>query len=139
MTLMCAVSCINSMCVTLDYIYMKSRCKLLRPAITLRQAPVTGVQICRILLLISVSEVLSGRRTYRHTKECIVQSDSLNTPHIRILDEFRINVKEDGHIDRLAFIESLLLETKALNLTEIWRHLRRRDAIRCDSDDVFCL
>jgi len=73
-------------------------------------------------------------------EERITQSDLLNALHIRIIDEIRIDIKEHWHVNCLPSIQSLLLETETLDLAEIWRHLRRRNAIcRHPNDIVFSL
>lgn len=46
----------------------------------------------------------------------IVERDSLDTLHIAILQELRVNVEKHGHIDRLPLRKSLLLEAETLDL-----------------------
>ena len=71
------------------------------------------------------------------TEKSIIQSNSINALHIRIPQKFRINVEEHGHIHRLAFIQSLLLETETLYLAEVRRYLRGCDAVRCNTYYIF--
>ena len=69
-------------------------------------------------------------------EEGIAERDRLDALHVDIRDKLRINVKEHWHIDSLASIQSLLLETEALDLTEVWRHLTWRYRVCRDSNDV---
>lgn len=64
-----------------------------------------------------------GDRTKRRTKaeerlteERIVERNRVDVAHVRIAQKVRINVEEDGHVDRLAGIQPLLFKAKALNL-----------------------
>lgn len=66
----------------------------------------------------------------------ITQRHRLNPLHIDIRDKLRINIKKHGHIHRLARIQPLLLEAKALDLAEIRRHLAGRHRVRGHADDV---
>ena len=75
-------------------------------------------------------------KTYVRTEERIGQCDRIYFCHRRIIDKVGINEEENRHIDRLASVESLLFEAKALNFTEIRRHLRRGDTIRSDPNDI---
>lgn len=54
-----------------------------------------------------------------------------------ISGELWVNVKEDRHINGFSCIQSLFLETKALNLAEIWRDLARCDRVCGYTDYVF--
>jgi hypothetical protein len=67
----------------------------------------------------------------------ITQRHRLNALHIRIHNKLGVNVKEHRHIHRLARIQSLLLEAKALDLAKIWRYLAGRHAVRCHANNVF--
>lgn len=60
-------------------------------------------------------------------EEGIAQRHCLDALHIRIRHKFGVNVEKYGHVHRLTRIQSLLLEAKALNLTEVWRYLSGRD------------
>jgi hypothetical protein len=66
----------------------------------------------------------------------ITQRHRLNALHIRIHDKLGINVKKNRHVHRLARIQALLFETKALNLAEVRRYLSRRHAVRGYSNDI---
>jgi hypothetical protein len=70
------------------------------------------------------------------TEEGIIECHSLNSPHVQIIEQIRVQVEEDGHVDRLTGIESLLLEAEALNLAKVRRTLCRGDAVRGHADDV---
>lgn len=72
----------------------------------------------------------------RHTEERIRQRDRIYFCHCRIVDKVRVNEEENGHIDSLPSVEPLLLEAKALDFAEIWGHLRWRNAICSDPNDV---
>jgi len=72
-------------------------------------------------------------------EESVIQRYSIDPLHSRILQELGIDIEEDGHVDRLAFIQPLLLEAEALDLAEIRRHLRGRHAVRRHAYDVFRL
>lgn len=78
----------------------------------------------------------SPSRKSRRTEEGIVQRNSLDTLHVRVPTELRIDVEEHGHVDRLAFIEPLLLEAETLDLAEIRCDLRWRHAVRRHPDYV---
>lgn len=69
-------------------------------------------------------------------KECVTECDRLNTLHVDIRNKLRVNVEEDWHVDRLTSIQPLLLETKALDLTEVRRYLSWCHRVCCDTDDV---
>lgn len=69
-------------------------------------------------------------------KKSIIQRDRLNALHIRIRCKLRVNIKEHGHIDRLARIQPLLLEAETLDLAEVGGYLAGRDAVGGDADDV---
>lgn len=70
------------------------------------------------------------------TKKRIRQSNSLNPLHIQIIQQIRIQVKENRHIHRLPRIQPLLLKAETLNLAEIRRDLCRRNAVRRHPDNV---
>lgn len=72
-----------------------------------------------------------------HTEEGIRQGDGINLRHGWIIHKIRINEEKNRHINRLASIQSLLLETKTLYLAEVRRNLGGRDTICCHADDVF--
>lgn len=69
-------------------------------------------------------------------EEGIIQRHRLDTLHVRIRRKLRVNVKEHGHIDRLARIEPLLLEAEALDLAEVGCHLSGCDGVGSDADNV---
>ena len=70
-------------------------------------------------------------------EKCIAQRNSLDSLHINVRHEFRIDIEENRHIHRLARIQPLLLKAKALDLAEIWRHLSRRYRVCCNPNDIF--
>lgn len=69
-------------------------------------------------------------------EESIAQRNSINAPHVRILDEIWIDEEENRHVHRLARVQPLLLKTETLNLAKVWRHLRRCDRICRHSYDI---
>ena len=69
-------------------------------------------------------------------EKSIIERDGLYPLHVEVLEEIRVQVEEDGHVDRLVCLEPLLLEAEALNLAEVGRHLRGCDAVRGDADNV---
>lgn len=71
-----------------------------------------------------------------HTEKSVRQSNRINPPHIRVRRKIWVDKEENWHIYRFAGIELLLLETETLDLAEIRRHLTRRDAVCCDSDNI---
>lgn len=72
-----------------------------------------------------------------HTEEGIRQRDGINLRHGWIVDKVWVNEEKNRHINRLASIQSLLLEAKTLYLAEIGRNLRWRDAVCSHADNVF--
>lgn len=70
------------------------------------------------------------------TEECITQRHRLHALHVQVVEQVRIQVEKDGHVDRLPRVEALLLEAEALDLAEVGRALRRGDAVGGDADDV---
>lgn len=66
----------------------------------------------------------------------VTQRHSLNPLHVDIVHKVGINIEENRHVDRLAGVQPLLLEAKALNLAEIRRHLPRCDRVRSHSDNI---
>lgn len=86
-----------------------------------------------------LSKAKGFEKTRRLTEKGIVQGNGVNLAHIRIPQELRINVEEDRHIDRLALIQSLLLEAKTLNLAKVGGDLPRRDRVSGDAYDVLVL
>ena len=86
-------------------------------------------------LMLSSHEKLKA--SYRRTEECIRQRDCIYFCHRRIIDEVWIDEEENRHINSLASVEPLLLETKALDLAEIRSHLCWSDTVGSDSNNVF--
>jgi len=70
------------------------------------------------------------------TEKRIIQRDSLNPSHIRIIHKIRINIEEHWHIHGLASIQPLFLKAETLNLAEVWRNLSGTDTVCCYSYDV---
>lgn len=92
---------------------------------------------CRhISLLLRVSATQTRPRAKQLTEKSVRQGNRINPLHIRIRRKIRINEEENRHIHRLPRIKLLLLKAEALNLAEIRRHLSRRHAICCDSNDI---
>ncbi len=52
-------------------------------------------------------------------EEGVRENDFVGFLQVGILQEFGINVEEDGHINLLVWIESLLFKAEALNLIEV--------------------
>lgn len=69
-------------------------------------------------------------------EERVTQRHSLNPLHVDVVHKVGVNIKENGHVHRLARIQPLLLKAKALDLAKIRRHLPRRDRVRGHSNDV---
>jgi hypothetical protein len=67
----------------------------------------------------------------------ITQRHCLDPLHIRVHDKLGINVKEHRHIHRLARIQTLLLEAKALDLAKVRRNLARCDTVCRNANDIF--
>lgn len=84
------------------------------------------------------SRGLNGRQSEQShlTEERVIQRYRLYAPHIEVIQQIRVQIEEDGHVDRLPGIEPLLLEAEALDLAEVRRALGGRDAVRGDADDV---
>ena len=70
------------------------------------------------------------------TEEGIAQGDLVDTAHIEVVEHVRVEVEEDGHVDGLAGVETLLLEAEALDLAEVGGDLGGGDAVGGDADDV---
>lgn len=66
----------------------------------------------------------------------ITQRNLINPPHIQIIQQIRVQVEENRHIDRLSGIQPLLLEAETLYLAEVRSHLRGCHAVGRDTDDV---
>lgn len=93
-----------------------------------------------LLLYLSVAERGNMLLCWsRRTKERVVQSDGVNPLHIRVLQKLRVDVEEDGHVDRLALVQPLLFETETLYLAKVRRDLRRCHTVCCHADDVLLL
>lgn len=69
-------------------------------------------------------------------EESVAQRHLFNALHIRIIDEVRINIEEDRHIDSLSSVQSLLFEAETLNLGKIRRDLTRSDTVRSNPNDI---
>lgn len=82
--------------------------------------------------------MLGNRRGTVHqlTKEGIVESYGLDTPHIQVVQQIGVQVEKDRHVHRLAGVQPLLLEAEALDLAEIRSALSRSDAVCRDTNDV---
>ena len=70
------------------------------------------------------------------TEKCVVECDSLDASHVRIIDKLRVNVEKHWHIYRLASIQSLLFKAKALYLRKVRCNLAGCDTVRSDADDI---
>lgn len=70
------------------------------------------------------------------TEERITQCHCLNTLHVHVVEQIRIQVEEYRHIHGLSRIETLLFETEALDLAEIRRTLRGRHTVGGHSNDI---
>jgi hypothetical protein len=90
---------------------------------------------CHTLLLCLVR---TGPRNFLVllTEESVIQRDGLDPLHVEVVQQVWIEVKEDGHVDCLARVQSLFLEAEALNLAKVRRALRRRDTVGRYADDV---
>lgn len=86
-----------------------------------------------LLLIVSTDPILYFGKL---TEECITQRHGLDTLHVQIIQQIRVQVKEHRHIHRLAGIQSLLLETETLNLAKVWCTLGRRYTVCCHANDV---
>lgn len=89
-----------------------------------------------ISLRASANKKIKDTRHRKLTEESIVQRQLLDTSHIRIIHEIRIDIEEDRHVDRLPRIQPLLLEAETLNLAKVRRYLTRCHAVRRHPDDV---
>lgn len=69
-------------------------------------------------------------------EKCITQCHSINLPHGRIVYKIRIDKEKNWHIHSFPSIQPLLFKAETLDLAEIWRHLRRRYAVRSHPYDI---
>ena len=76
-----------------------------------------------------------GRRRLL-TEEGVVERHRFDALHVQIIEQIRVQVEENGHVDRLAGVEPLLLEAEALDLAEVGCALRRGDAVGGNANDV---
>ncbi len=70
------------------------------------------------------------------TEERVRQGNGIDLGHRGIVDEVRINEKEDWHVNRLSSIQSLFFKTKALYLAKIRCHLGRRNTVGRHPNDI---
>lgn len=70
------------------------------------------------------------------TEKRIAKRDLVDASHVHVVEQVRVEVEEDGHVDRLAGVEPLLLEAEALDLAKVRGRLAGRDAVRGDADYV---
>ena len=70
-------------------------------------------------------------------EEGITQCYRLNPLHVDVSCKLRIYVEEDGHVYRLASIQSLLLEAETLDFAEVWRDLPGCDRVCGNANDIF--
>lgn len=75
-------------------------------------------------------------RTVELTEERITQCHCLNTLHVHVIEQIRIQVEEYRHVHGFSRIETLLFETEALDLAEIRRTLRGRHTVGGHSNDI---
>lgn len=71
------------------------------------------------------------------SEEGIVERDRVDVLHVGILQEIGIDVEKHRHIHSLLLVQSLLFETEALDLAEVWRNLSRCDTVCGHAYDVF--
>jgi len=69
-------------------------------------------------------------------EKSVAQRDGVDFLHSWIIRELWVDEEEHWHVDRLALVELLFLEAEALDLAEVWCHLRRRYAVRGHTDNI---
>ena len=84
----------------------------------------------------SKKEGLLKQSQGKPTEESIGQCNSVDFCHCRVVDEIRVNEKENRHIHRLSSVESLLLKAEALDFAKVRGDLRRRDAVRSNTNNI---
>ena len=73
-----------------------------------------------VLSLETHCRVISGElKTRLRLEECITESDLVGVFQERVRLVVRVDVEEDWHVDLLARVKPLLLETEALDLIEV--------------------
>lgn len=72
----------------------------------------------------------------KRTEERIAQCHRLDTLHVHIVEQIRIQVEENRHVHSLACIETLLFKAETLDLAEVRRTLRGRHTVCSHSNDV---
>lgn len=70
-------------------------------------------------------------------EKSVVQRYRPDILRVNIVNELRINIEENWHIDSLASIQPLFLKAEALDLAEVSSDLSWRDRICRHSDNVF--
>jgi len=70
-------------------------------------------------------------------EEGVGQSDGVHAGHPRVLVELRVDVEEDGHVDLLVRVQTLLLEAETLDLVEVLSRIKGHHVVGGDADDGF--
>lgn len=88
---------------------------------------------CSVVAISRERELL----TFLSLEEGVGQGDGVDPSHPRVIVELRVDVEEDGHVDLLVGIETLLLEAETLDLVEVLSRIKRHHVVGGDADDGF--